>query len=244
MKRGSVILEFILMMPVLLLLFGGTLLTFEVIVGKLHVQEANRNLAWLGADRYLGGSASIEAKIREYFTDRNRREKAIDSAGGNLWKVSDGGTYNVVTKKFEDKVYIGNTPWAGMMAGNIVIKTEKVSAAYMGAIAVSSVLQANSEDDAKALYRASYDISYAEDPGKDNGTIASDSFLPEAYVLMRSRNAKGEDEAEYRTDNYTNDVWKISLQAWAKNEEQNMVASEAGTADATEYRRVLYDYTQ
>lgn len=244
MKRGSVILEFVLMMPVLLLLFGGTLLTFEIIVGKLHVQEANRNLAWLGADRYVGGSASIEAKIREYFKDRNRREKAIDAAGGNFWKVSDGGTYNIVTKQFNDKVYVGNTPWAGVMAGNLVVKMEKVSAAYMGAIAVSSVLQANGEDDAKALYRASYDISHTPDPGKDDGSIASDVFLPEAYVLMRSLNDDGEDEAVYRTGNYTNDVWKISLQAWAKNEDQNMVASEAGTADATEYRRVLYDYTQ
>ncbi|MBQ9366908.1 MAG: hypothetical protein IJT83_03935, partial [Victivallales bacterium] len=50
--KGSVMLEFILVLPLYLLLFGGTFLTFELTLARIYLQEANRNLAWLAEDRY------------------------------------------------------------------------------------------------------------------------------------------------------------------------------------------------
>ena len=248
MRRGSVILEFILMMPILLLLFGGTLLTFEIFVGKFRLQEANRNLAWLANDRYHSGDAAFERAVgnlsKDYFRDRNSREKNVDPGGGDLWSSFGGGAYNIVRKQFGGEYYLGHTPWSSMMVGNMVVKMEKVSAAYMGAIAVSSVLQSDEEvNDGKALHRAPYDISHTPDPGAD-GDMAGDDFSPEAYVLRRYINDNGSDESNYRNLKYKEDVWRISLEAWPKMETTVMSAPPEGTATATEYKRLLYDYTQ
>lgn len=243
MKRGSVMLEFILMMPVLLLLFGGTVLTFEIFIGKLRLQESNRNIAWLANDRYGVSNGELGKMAKSYFQDRNKREKSIDGAGGDLWSSFGGGAYNVVRKQVEDGYYNGHTPWSSLMAGNMVVKMEKISAAYMGAIALSSVLQSNDEEDSKAFYRDSYDISYTHDPGED-GDLTGYDFSPESLVLCRGSNDDGRDESSYRAQRYVEDVWRISLEPWPKKESQSLSAPPAGTAEATEYKRLLYDYTQ
>lgn len=79
---GSVMLEFCLVLPIYLLLFGGTFLTFDITMGRLHLQEANRNLAWLQNDRY---DTDSEGKINHelyksavsYFESRNRLESTM-----------------------------------------------------------------------------------------------------------------------------------------------------------------------
>ena len=79
---GSVMLEFCLVLPIYLLLFGGTFLTFDITMGRLHLQEANRNLAWLQNDRY---DTDSEEKINHelyksavsYFESRNRLENTM-----------------------------------------------------------------------------------------------------------------------------------------------------------------------
>ena len=79
---GSVMLEFCLVLPIYLLLFGGTFLTFDITMGRLHLQEANRNLAWLQNDRY---NTDSEEKINHelyksavsYFESRNSLESTM-----------------------------------------------------------------------------------------------------------------------------------------------------------------------
>lgn len=79
---GSVMLEFCLVLPIYLLLFGGTFLTFDITMGRLHLQEANRNLAWLQNDRY---DTDSEGKINHelyksavsYFESRNSLESTM-----------------------------------------------------------------------------------------------------------------------------------------------------------------------
>ena len=79
---GSVMLEFCLVLPIYLLLFGGTFLTFDITMGKLHLQEANRNLTWLQNDRY---DTDSEEKINHelyksavsYFESRNSLESTM-----------------------------------------------------------------------------------------------------------------------------------------------------------------------
>lgn len=79
---GSVMLEFCLVLPIYLLLFGGTFLTFDITMGRLHLQEANRNLAWLQNDRY---DTDSEEKINHelyksavsYFESRNSLESSM-----------------------------------------------------------------------------------------------------------------------------------------------------------------------
>ena len=80
--QGSVMLEFCLVLPIYLLLFGGTFLTFDITMGRLHLQEANRNLAWLQNDRY---DTDSEEKINHelyksavsYFESRNSLESTM-----------------------------------------------------------------------------------------------------------------------------------------------------------------------
>ena len=81
-EQGSVILEFCLVLPIYLLLFGGTFLTFDITMGRLHLQEANRNLAWLQNDRYdTDSEEKINHKLYKsaisYFESRNRLESTI-----------------------------------------------------------------------------------------------------------------------------------------------------------------------
>ena len=254
MRRGSVMLEFILMMPVLLLLLGGTVLTFEILVGKLRLQESNRNLAWLSGDRFNYGKKAFEKKIYKtaeaYFEDRNVREKAIDSAGGELYKTGGNKTMwglNVSRKQTADgSTYNGATDWSQLMVGNMEVRMQKVSAAYMGAIAVSSVLHGDDGAGGRELYRSSYDLTHT--PAPKSAGMVGDGFLPEAFVLRRMPyidiDGKPGDESAYRAANYVSEIWGISLEPWPKKEDQSMVSSGAGTSDKTEYKRVLYDFTQ
>ena len=85
-ERGSVLMEFCLMLPIWLLIFGGTFMVFDVSMARLHLQEANRNLAWLQDDRYdsegLINKAVYGSSVL-FFENRNALETGL--SGEPMW---------------------------------------------------------------------------------------------------------------------------------------------------------------
>ena len=63
-QKGSVMLEFILVLPIYLFLIGGTLLLLDIMLGKVYLQESNRNLAWIQDDRFDAGGLINKELIR------------------------------------------------------------------------------------------------------------------------------------------------------------------------------------
>lgn len=178
-ERGSVMLEFCLMLPIWLLIFGGTFLIFDVSMGRLHLQETNRNLAWIQNDRFDRGDKINKELYRRatlFYDIRNTLENNLSDEPmwvfgqqnkkdrqGNvsswLWGKTDGS--------FEqddislDLSLVGNAlanNWAMICSGNMELKMKKISAVYLGPIAVSGVLTPN--DDTEPFYQKKYPFTF------------------------------------------------------------------------------------
>lgn len=190
-QRGSVIMEFMLMMPILLLLFGATMLWMDISLGKMYIQEANRNLAWLTEDRYDDGKIAnaLYDSAREPYELRNKVEKSFGGTGG-MWKYA-GGTTDVwghVESSFPAGMsqYLKTSQkcdWHAMTTGNMNLKMAHLSGVYMGAVALGSVLQPDGET--KHLYASAYDFTRSRTASGSNDVVAL-SFNPEAVVIHRA----------------------------------------------------------
>jgi len=180
-EQGSVILEFCLVLPIYLLLFGGTFLTFDITMGRLHLQEANRNLAWLQNDRYdTDSEEKINHKLYKsaisYFESRNRLESTIsdepmwwyensdaarDIAGKNKGNSRPKWAHRLSRFKDSDSgMKINDSEFLEMYSGNMPLKMSHVSGVYKGAIGVSSVLFPNRN--APNLYNQAYTFTRAQ----------------------------------------------------------------------------------
>ena len=178
-ERGSVLMEFCLMLPIWLLIFGGTFMLFDVSMARLHLQEANRNLAWLQDDRYDSRgliNQAVYGSSVQYFENRNALE--IGLSGEPMWSFGDD--YQAYSSKQGDSQSGGPNFWGsapdsvkengvelslngsianglsaltggllsdklengymGIHSGNMELKMAKVSAVYIGAVGLSSVL--------------------------------------------------------------------------------------------------------
>jgi hypothetical protein len=189
-KRGSIIMEFMLVMPILLLLFGATMLWMDISLGKMYIQEANRNLAWLTEDRYDDGKikAALYDSAREPYELRNKVEKSFGGTG-DMWKYS-GGTTNVWGRLISDfasgkqKLDMGSKcKWNEMASGNMDLKMAHLSGVYMGAVALGSVLHPDGET--KHLYAEAYDFTRSRSGGGTNDAVALDKNL-ESVVIHRA----------------------------------------------------------
>ena len=165
-ERGSVMLEFCLVLPIYLLLFGGTFLTFDIAMGRLHLQEANRNLAWIENDRYDSGKQIREELYKRttaFYDARNALEKTWE-AGQDFWSFgsakkeerqwgSDGEGLDLRAKN----------DFLSLRSGNMELGMTKVSAVYIGAVGVSSVLMPNDRDGAETvpLYQSAFTFTRA-----------------------------------------------------------------------------------
>lgn len=206
MKRGSILLEFMLMVPVLLVLFGATMLWMDISLGKMYIQEANRNLAWLTEDRYDDGKikSALYDSAREPYELRNKVEKNFGGTG-DMWKYA-GGTTDVwghVESSFPDGMaqYLRTSQkcdWHAMTSGNMNLKMAHLSGVYMGAVALGSVLQPVGET--KHLYASAYDFTRSRTASGSNDVVAL-SFNPEAVVIHRA----------YDNDDPTIDASRINV---------------------------------
>ena len=191
-EKGSVLMEFCLMLPILLLLFGGTFLMLDVNMGRLHLQEANRNLAWLENDRYNNGEKLIQqalySNVKSFYDERNDLERKWDAAS-SFWVYGKKNEDNeapewahiVEDYKDENAEIKLNYAWAQSInianaildndfmtihSGNMPLRMGKVSGAYIGALAAA-------------------DIIYPRDEGRL-------PFYQSAYLFTRATDEKGE----------------------------------------------------
>lgn len=235
-------LEFIFVLPLYLLLFGGTFLTFELSFARIHLQEANRNLAWLTGDRYdrpkeNGGDTTnsetgfiairLHDEVQHYYKERNVLESRISFLAGDMYGFGDHadkpGSWGFRIDSFSDgtdagKVSIevnakddgnwlmsllpGNS-WCGLYTGNMELKMNHVSMAYIGAIASSDILHPNTGG--RELYKASYELTRATDKNDENLAVNGEALL----IRRKSDN-------EYRAKLNTASVGlsKMTLEGW------------------------------
>ena len=199
---GSVVLEFILVMPILLLLFGSTMLTFDLSMAKMRVQVGNRNIAWMTGDRYDSGAGeNAKKEALEPFEQRNKLESQF--SGGTVssfWAMGgsgkDIGSIDGVASLTADAK---NSKWGNLYSGNIELKMTQLSSVYLGAIALSSVLFPM--DEKTHYYEAKYDLTRGE--GDSN---------PEAILYHRM--ATNDNRL---TDSYSIESYKICLQPFPYN---------------------------
>ena len=208
------------MVPILLLLFGATMLWMDISLGKLYIQEANRNLAWLTEDRYDDGKikAALYDSVREPYELRNKVEKSFGGTG-DMWKYA-GGTTDVwghVESSFPAGMsqYLRTSQkcdWHAMVSGNMNLKMAHLSGVYMGAVALGSVLQPDGET--KHLYASAYDFTRSRMASGSNDVVAL-SFNPEAVVIHR---AYDNDESNMKTSRINvdtpNDLLPVLFQSW------------------------------
>ncbi len=224
-ERGSVLMEFCLMLPIWLLMFGGTFMLFDVSMARLHLQEANRNLAWLQNDRYdkqgLINSAAYAGAV-QFFENRNALETSFSgepmwSFGEDYQKNSSGsgkkgdspqywggtptsikengvelavnnsvteGLSSIVGGKLSDKLENG---YMDLHTGNMELEMKKVSAVYIGAVGLSSVLFPGDEGDGFVpLYKSTLTFTRATaDSTQKSGSSRKD--VNTESLLMRKR---------------------------------------------------------
>ena len=80
-------LEFAVVLPIYMLLFGATFLMFELSIARLNLLESNRNLAWLAGDRYDTGEigARLLTEAKRYYEERNGLEMQISFLADKLY---------------------------------------------------------------------------------------------------------------------------------------------------------------
>ena len=219
-KQGSVIMEFLLVLPIRLLLFVATMLWMDISLGKMYIQEANRNLAWLTADRYDDGKikASLYDSVREPYELRNKVEKSFGGTG-DMWKYA-GGTTDVwghVESSFPAGMsqYLRTSQecdWHAMTTGNMNLKMAHLSGVYMGAVALGSILQPDGETN--HLYASVYDFTRSRMASGSNDVVAL-SFNPEAVVIHRAYDNDNPAVKSSRINVTTpNNLLPVLLQSW------------------------------
>lgn len=236
--RGSVLLEFCLMLPIWLLLFGGTFLIFDVSMGRLHLQESNRNLAWIQNDRFdRNGKINQELYRRatRFYDVRNSLEKSMSgepiwSFGNNSmdkdakdnpqqWGSTDkelkgdglqltaGGSWAESIPGLSSIIgsIMGGEDWAMLCSGNMELKMDKVSATYIGAIGVSSVLFPDDDESGKEtvpLYKSMFTFTRAVSTTKDkDGALQQNAKFPNGEMLVLRRKSSEDTRAKIKDVN-------------------------------------------
>lgn len=255
-ERGSVMLEFVLVLPIYLFLIGGTMLMYELFMAKLHLQEANRTLAWTVGDRYFAEQGNeddfkmaLYNAVCGYYVRRNDIDNAIHKNPTTLWgfgKNRDLWGVGIVHKmKSDGKKFVGETGWGILTAGNMQLQMNRVSAAYIGALGVPSVLDRNhSENRSPDLYNVSYDMTRTT-PVVDEDETEDEDFSPESYVYRRimptpenNRTGKTEDTV------YLKNLYKIVMDSWPCDEDTFLEATEDISLETKTYERQLGGYAQ
>ena len=242
-EKGSVMLEFCLVLPIYLLIFGGTFLLFDLSMARLHLQEANRNIAWIQDDRFDAQgliNQKLYQKVIEYYDVRNMLEKRMSDEpiwgfGKSYAKYqeqrqnaeSDGLGYEgkypwgFSLDAFEENgvVLNINQPWADklggiagkrldngfmtMHTGNMELSMDKVSATYIGAVGVSSVLfpAAHNGRETVPLYKAVYVLTRARYDDESGNEKEHETTRANGEMLLIRRTDEGEKRENARTVN-------------------------------------------
>jgi len=211
---GAVALEFLLVLPIYLLFMGIALMTFELSMGKLHLQESNRNLAWLAGDRHFTDVAAsndmLLNKVTEYYTVRNKFESWIGGTS-DYWGF---GTHNtdfwavsIIDKETGKGVFRPDTEWGLLAAGNMELCMNRLSSVFLGMVAASSAMSETEVAPGKKLYEISVDLTRTKVP-EDALSVSGDEFRPESYLMRRRNRDTG------RSENILENVYSVITESW------------------------------
>ena len=201
-EQGSVMMEFCLMLPILLLIFGGTFLMFDVNMGRLHLLEANRNLAWLENDRFNNGDKLIQQALysnaTSFYDARNELERKWD-ATSSFWlygkKNEDkkAPSWAHVVEDYKDKyaeiklnyawtqsfaiagAFLDND-FLTLQSGNMPLRMGKVSGAYIGALAAADVIYPRN-DGRLPFYQSAYLFTRATGENGESLDVNGESLV-------------------------------------------------------------------
>lgn len=246
-EKGSVMLEFCLVLPIYLLIFGGTFLIFDISMGKLHLQESNRNLAWIQDDRYNNSDKLINKELYKratsFYDARNELEKQWE-ATQSVWsfgskeeietanqeciaeyrwghELSNGYKGNqvelAVNQSWADSLGLSgvlDNDYMSLYSGNMFLKMDKVSAVYIGAVGVSSVLfpsKYNGEETVP-LYKSAY--TFTRELAKDEeGEEIPDQAAKANGEMLILRRLGNDERNDVRNVNHL--FWKnIIFRSW------------------------------
>jgi len=248
--RGEVALEFLLVLPIYLLLLGGTMLLYEILLGRLHLQEANRNLAWVAGDRHAVDTNEAKSrlvnKITAYYANRNVRESAMGSTE-EYWRFPGSPDYwavSIASKQTADGVFLPETEWGMLAAGNMGLRMSRVSSAFLGLIAVSYVFSPE-KDGQTPLYAKSFDLTRTKVP-ESSSDVSGIDFQPESYLFRR----RGDET--YRNGNSMESVYSVISENWPDIDRNNggsgiqLQASDpsSGSTSDDQYQRILSAWAQ
>lgn len=249
-ERGSVLMEFCLMLPIWLLMFGGTFMLFDVTMARLHLQEANRNLTWLQDDRYDSQgliNKAVYSSAVQYFEARNELETSM--SGEPMWGFGeDYKTYSAKSggKKSGSPQFWGSTPdsvkengvelavnnsiteglsslsggilsdklengFMDLHTGNMALEMKRVSAVYIGAVGLSSVLfPGESGDGTVPLYQSTLTFTRAREGSGKNEKRKDVN----AETLLMRRKDMDRDKVKTINDLFTENIINRS---WPSN---------------------------
>lgn len=101
-ERGSVLMEFVLVAPLYLCLFGAMFLTGELLLSRSRLWNNDRFLAWLAQDRHEMISVTRRQAFHERLREEARKQFYLLTDGGeDGWSFDGGGGL------------IGETAWVG-----------------------------------------------------------------------------------------------------------------------------------
>ena len=235
-------MEFILILPIYLLLIGGSMLIFEIHMARLHLQESNRNLSWTVGDRFfsIDDKTRLLAELESYFTQRNKLDNVVAKNSIPLYGFGESSEelwgIGIDRKEISGQSpFLGSTDWGTLAAGNMPVKMNRVSGAYIGPLGAGDTLYPDEKlplaEHSFSLTRTK-EIFYADDA--DNG-----NYMPEAYLYKRGKQRLNRGDNEYMKN-----LFGIALDKWPGPEDMDVQSSQTVDITTDRYNRRLHMYAQ
>ena len=256
-ERGSVMLEFCLVLPIYLLLFGGTFLLFDLSMARLHLQEANRNLAWLQNDRY-----DYQGKINQtlyenavqFFDRRNLQEQLMSLQP--MWGF--GEAYDTYREEANQEDRCVNPDFWGFRLKDDEFNENGVKLAVNNSWAdcLGGLFESRLNNDFLALYSGNMELKMEKVSGVYIGAVGVSSILfPADYQSVGDGELQSGEKSGLRRWKETVPLYRSSLtltrartaDGSPKNAENNgngeMLVIRRSSGEAREGARTVNDLT-
>lgn len=221
--KGSVLMEFLIVAPLYLLLFGGLMLTGELLLARLNLWNHDRLLAWTADDRHFSTLTGIEIhrvialiKASFYWPDIY-----IDESGNSVIKSDHFGFENEniladewVTASVNDETaaeqYVLSNFWGKMYNSQIPLKLNTIPASIRGPMSLIGIL--SGENTSFVTHVDFY----------QGGTHTKDRSHDRHYVVHRYLYDKVDQAVHDRKAEATDllnrgILWNIVEEPWIKN---------------------------
>lgn len=223
---GSVLMEFLIVAPLYLLLFGGLMLISEILFARMNLWNHDRMLAWIADDRRHTNTEVLDRVVDIIKTSFELPDIHINEAGETVIKTDhyDFENENInddewaAASKNDSQAqtqYIQSNYWCRMYNSQIPLKMNTIPASIRGPMAVVGIFSGDSDSPIPVIdfYR--------------EGSIHLDQRnLDRHYVVHRYAYNLADSNAHDRdatgSDLYQGVVWNIIGEPWIRNEETTM----------------------